>query len=69
MTNQEGNDIDVPDAPLSYLVMQWRRKMHVGWFEAMRMPLSVIIADIEMMSIEAEVQQKYIARQKTKDMA
>jgi hypothetical protein len=28
--------------------------MHVGYFEAMRMPLEVIIADLEMMDLEAE---------------
>ena len=44
----------MPEPPLAYTIMLWRRKMGVGWFEAMRMPLSAIMADLEMMDMEAE---------------
>ncbi|HVB24129.1 MAG TPA: hypothetical protein VNG51_19480 [Ktedonobacteraceae bacterium] len=68
-TSAEGIDIEIPDAPLAYIVLLWRRKMHVGWFEAMRMPLSVIMNDLEMLDIEADVRRQHIARQTPKDMA
>ena len=50
----QGKDRDIPAPPLAYTIMLWRRKMGVGYFEAMRMPLSVILDDLEMMDIEAE---------------
>jgi hypothetical protein len=49
-----GKDVELPAPPLAYVVMLWRRKMHVGYFEAMRTPFEVIATDLEMMDLEAE---------------
>ena len=51
--------MEAPPPPLSYIIMLWRRKMGVGWFEAMQMPLSVIMNDLEMMDMEAEFTPKH----------
>jgi len=52
--NSDGKDVDVPAPPFAYTLFAWRRKMGVGYFEALRMPVDVIMTDIEMMNLEAE---------------
>lgn len=55
----EGKDIETPAPPFAYTLLLWRRKMHVGYFEAIRMPLDVIATDLEMMDLEAEYGPKH----------
>jgi hypothetical protein len=52
--------------PIAYQIYVWRKKMKVGWFEAMQTPISIIKQDLEMMSFENKYLQKPTEQPKMK---
>jgi len=44
--------------PFIYQLYLWRRKMNVGWFEAMQTPYEVIMQDLGIMELEGEYLHK-----------
>lgn len=44
----------MPDIPLAYSVLRYRRAMHISYYDVIKMPASVYFNDQEMMSLEYE---------------
>jgi hypothetical protein len=44
----------VPAAPFAYIILQYRRKMHMSYQDVCAMPSHQLLLDLEMMSLEAQ---------------
>lgn len=50
----EGHDVDLPQAPFGYIVLQYRREMHMSLTDVRAMRPEDLLRDLEMLSLEAE---------------
>jgi hypothetical protein len=52
--------------PMAYQIYVWRKKMKIGWLEAMQTPVEIIKQDLEMMTLENKYLNKPIEQPKEK---
>lgn len=56
MSRSQGNSTSVT-LPIEYIIMKYRQYFGLSWAQFVETPLDVFFLDLEMMSIEAEVEE------------
>jgi hypothetical protein len=51
---------------MAYQIYVWRKKMKIGWLEAMQTPIEIIKQDLEMMTLENKYLNKPVEQPKMK---